>query len=450
MSYSANILIIDDDEAVRAAGSKILKKAGYRVREAADGPLGLQRLQEESFDAVVLDWKMPEMDGMEVLRRIQETDPSTKVVMISGYGTIDTAVEAMRRGAFDFLAKPFAPEALAATVKKAVQSRHRLLEHVCVDSSLPTVDGDEIVIGRSPAMINVVQLVKKIAPTDSTVLIRGETGVGKELIARALHRLSRRRDKPFVTVDCGAIVETLFESEMFGHAKGAFTGATETTQGKFELAEGGTLFLDEIANISLAMQSRLLRVIQEREFFRVGSSKRIRVNVRIAAATHRDLAREIRERRFREDLFYRLNVLPIYLPPLRERREDIPLLASHFLKMFGGKTGRAVPKLSEEALQFLKTYDWPGNVRELKNTIERAVFTCEGGTIKRADISSPEAAQVVESTTSRSTGSLAELEKEQIVRVLERFNGHKSKTADHLGINRKTLREKMHKYGIER
>jgi DNA-binding NtrC family response regulator len=306
---------------------------------------------------------------------------------------------------------------------------------------------DDVMIGRSPAMINVTQLVKKIAPTDSTVLVHGETGAGKELIMRTIHRLSRRRDKPFVTVDCGSLVESLFESEMFGHIKGAYTGASETTQGKFALADGGTIFLDEIANISLNMQARLLRVIQEREFSRVGSSEKIRVNVRITSATNRDLAKEIRERRFREDLFYRLNVMPIHLPPLRERREDIPLLVDHFVKIFGARTGKAIPAVSDEAMQFLRTYDWPGNVRELKNAIERAVVTCEGSAIQVADLSYKGFAEG-STPNGGDTGSLAASERDQIVKMLLQFEGHKSKTAEHLGINRKTLREKMRKYGI--
>jgi len=369
------------------------------------------------------------------------------VIIITGYGTIETAVEAMQRGAKDFLTKPFTPEALLCTLNRIVSGRRHVQESGAVESLLGAEASPDTLVHRSPAMMNVVQLVKKVASSDSTVLVYGETGVGKELVTRMIHRLSKRREKAFVTVDCGTLVETLFESELFGHVKGAFTGAVETTRGKFELANGGTIFLDEIANVSLNMQARLLRVIQEREFSRVGTHERIRVDVRIAAATNRDLLREVAEQRFREDLFYRLNVVPIHVPPLRERREDIALLAGHFLRSFAAQRNLPSRDISAEAVRHLEMHDWPGNVRELRNRIERALVTCEDDVIglvhllQPATGETPPAPRIIE-------GSLSELEQKEILRVLTQCHGNKSQAADYLGINRKTLREKIRKYGI--
>lgn len=451
MSYSANILVIDDEESMRAGCVQTLAEEGYRVQAVENGQLGLEMIDQESFDAIVLDLRMPGIPGMEVLRGIKANDPASIVIVITGHATIDVAVQAMRQGAYDFITKPFTPEALASVVKRAIDSRRRSLENACVDLAWDEKAGTDMVIGRSPAIMKVTQLVRQVAPTDSTVLIHGETGVGKELVARIIHHLSRRHDKAFVVVDCGTLVETLFESEMFGHTKGSFTGAVETTQGKFELANGGTIFLDEITNITVNMQSRLLRVIQEREISKVGSLDRIRVDVRIISATNRDLAKEIQERRFREDLFYRLNVVPIHLPPLRERREDIPILAHHFLNRLSKAQDEKPPRISDEAMRFLEQRDWPGNVRELRNTIEYAMVTCAGDVIGLDDLSASGSAlgAAGSATTSPEHGALAESEKREIVRVLKRFKGHKQKAAEYLGINRKTLREKIRRYGID-
>lgn len=291
-------------------------------------------------------------------------------------------------------------------------------------------------------------LIKKVAATESTVLITGETGVGKELVAQTIHRLSKRANKSFVTVDCGVLVESLFESEMFGHTKGSFTGAIETTQGKFELANGGTVFLDEVANISINMQARLLRVIEEREISKVGGLEKTKVDVRIIAATNKDLVKEIDKERFREDLFYRLNVVPIHITPLRERRQDISVLARYFLKRFGQQRKKAITRISAEAMHSLEMYDWPGNVRELRNTIERAIVTCEEKVIQSRDLSFG-GSTVQGDVNSLGEGCLAEMEKERISKVLKQFDGHKTKTAEYLGINRKTLREKIRKYKIK-
>lgn len=447
MSHLANILVIDDEESMREACIQALSVQGYRARAVENGYRGIELVDRESFDVIILDLKMPGIHGMDVLRRINENDPNSVVIVITGYGTIELAVEAMREGAYDFLTKPFTPEAFTAVVKEAVKKRRRNLEKGYNNFSMNADIDSERIITRSPEMVEVVRLAKKVARTDSTVLIYGETGVGKELLARTIHRLSDRYDKPFVTVDCGALVESLFESELFGHVKGSFTGAVETTRGKFELANGGTIFLDEIANISVNMQARLLRVIQEREISKVGSSEKIRANVRIAAATNRDLLKEMRQGRFREDLYYRLNVVPIRIPPLRERKEDVQLLATYFLKQFSEQRKCEPPKLSEEALHFLETYDWPGNVRELKNTIERSFVTSDG---KRIDIDNLSYNDLLMPKTNLwKEGSLAESERIEIIKVLRRFKGHRSKTAEYLGISRKTLREKILKYEIE-
>lgn len=448
MDHAANILVIDDEESMRAGCVQTLEEEGYRVQAAENGQRGLARIDQESFDVVVLDLKMPGIPGMEVLRKIKENDPVSLVIVITGHATIDVAVQAMREGAYDFITKPFTPEGLVEVVRRATESRRRVLEHACVDLALEGRAGLGTIIGRSAAIMKVTDLIKQVAPSESTVLIHGETGVGKELIARTIHHLSRRRDEPFVVVDCGALVESLFESEMFGHARGSFTGATETTQGKFDLAKGGTIFLDEIANITIGMQSRLLRVIQEKEISKVGSVQKTRIDVRIISATNRDLSQEIREGRFRPDLFYRLNVVPIYLAPLRERREDIPVLADYFLASSSASARQEPPEIDEEAMHFLRHYDWPGNVRQLKNALECALVTCKGKVITREDLATNIPALKAEPPPADS-GALAESEKREIIRALQQFDGHRSKAAEYLGINRKTLREKIRKYGID-
>jgi len=447
MSFSANILVIDDEESMRVGCIQTLAEDGYRVQAVENGRKGLDKTGKESFDVILLDLKMPGIPGMEVLKKLKENDANSVVIVITAYGTIDSAVEAMKRGAYDFLSKPFTPEALSSIVKRAADSRLRALEDACVALALDEKMISKTIIGQSNEIANLVLLIKKVAATNSTVFITGETGVGKELVAQTIHRLSRRCDKPFVTVDCGVLVESLFESEMFGHTKGSFTGAIETTHGKFELANGGTIFLDEVANISINMQARLLRVIEEREISKVGGLEKITVDVRIIAATNKNLLKEIDKGRFREDLFYRLNVVPIHIPPLRERRQDIPVLAKYFLKKFGQQNKKAVTSISAEAMQSLEMYDWPGNVRELRNAIERAIVTCEGKVIEFDDLSFNES-EIQCNINLSGEGSLAELEREKISKVLKQFNGHKTKAAEYLGINRKTLREKIRKYKI--
>jgi DNA-binding NtrC family response regulator len=462
MPVSANILVIDDDESIRLGCAQALTEEGHRVRTAANGILGLRMAQEESFDVVLLDLRMPGMGGMEVLEKLKEDNPDVVVTLITGLATVESAVEGMRKGAWDYLPKPFTPEMLITLVNRAIEHKRLALENVYLRMALKEKSGTDNLVGQSPAMAQVAQIIEKVAPSDATVLLTGETGVGKELAARALHRLSYRRDKPFVTVDCAALVESLFESELFGHVRGAYTGATETTIGKFELAHTGTIFFDEVGNIPLSLQVKLLRVIQEREFMKVGSSRKVKVDVRIIAATNNDLLQDIRNGDFREDLFFRLSVIPIQLPPLRERKEDIRLLAYHFLKKFSARRKRNVTGFSEEMLCALDAYPWPGNVREMENTIERALVMADGPIIEASDLmfygptmASPERAPVVPEAPSRDdapaeTGQLAKVEMREISTALDKFEGQMARAAEYLGINRKTLREKMRKYGLGR
>ena len=450
MSSEANILVIDDEESMRDSCRQALLRDENRVEVAEDGAKGLAILEKESFDLVILDLKMPGLSGMEVLKKIKEEDPEIVVVVITGYATVESAVEAMKAGAYDFIPKPFTPDSLRMISKRALEKRKLLLENVFLRAELKGRFGAEVVVGRGSSMREVEELVRKVAPSDSTVLISGETGTGKELIARAIHSRSSRKDKPFVVVDCGGLAESLFESELFGHVKGSFTGATETKYGRFEVANDGTVFLDEIGNISMNIQTKLLRVLQEREITRVGSSQVIKVDVRIIAATNKDLLKCVKEQTFRDDLFYRLSVVPIVLPPLRERREDIPLLASHFLRKHNVKKEKGVTAISERAMKVLTEYDWPGNVRELENVVERAVVLTRSGVIEPDDLWYYElGSKTPSSSDADETKSLTDVEKEHIIRTLEALHGHIGKASEVLGIDRKTLRLKLRKYGID-
>jgi len=450
MPMQANILVIDDEETMRDSCRQTLSRSGNRVEVAEDGLSGLAMLEKESFDLVILDLKMPGLSGMEVLNKIKEGDPEAMVIVITGYATVESAVEAMKIGAYDFIPKPFTPDSLRVIVKRALEKRELALENVLLRGELKASFGPEVIVGKSESMKKVEELVRKVGPTDTTVLISGESGTGKELVARAIHRYSSRQDKPFVAVDCGSLVENLFESELFGHVKGSFTGATATKYGRFELANGGTLFFDEIGNISINIQTKLLRVLQEREITKVGSSQVIKVDVRIVAATNKDLQEAVKTGMFREDLFYRLGVVPIALPALRERRDDIPLLANHFLKKYNQKRGKNIRAISDKAMKALVEYGWPGNVRELENAIERAVVLTESDTIKSSDlfyygltVETPSKSEVGEAKR------LVDLEREHITKTLKMFNGHIGKTAESLGIDRKTLRSKLKRYAIE-
>ena len=442
----ANILVIDDDESIRVASERSLARAGYRTRTATSGERGLQLTREESFDVAIVDLHMPGLGGMEVLRKLKQENPSTSVIVITGHATVEAAVEAMRLGAYDFLPKPFTPDALSAIVKRALERRRLALENLCLQFALDEKPGPDSMVGTSPAMLSVARLIQKVAPSDATVLISGETGVGKEVVARAIHRQSLRREKPFVAVDCGALAESLFESELFGQVRGASGGATEAI-GKLEQANGGTIFLDEVGNIGPSIQARILRVIQDRELQRVGSSRTTTVDVRIIAATNRDLAKETKAGAFREDLFYRLSVVPIHILPLRERREDIRILARHFLRRYAPRRNPRVKGLSEAALRALEIREWPGNVRELENAVERALVLAEGDLILPGDLVS-EAPAPTGPRAAHAGGHLAALERREIADALARLGGRIGKTAEFLGIHRKTLREKIQRYGL--
>jgi len=450
MKGQANILVMDDEESMRDSCLQTLSRDGNHVKAAKNGSEGLIMLARESFDLIILDLKMPGLSGMEMLKKIKEDDPEAMVIVITGYATVESAVEAMKTGAFDFIPKPFTPDSLRAIVRRALDRKELALENVLLRSELKASFGPDVIIGQSKSMKKVEDLVQKVGPTDTTILISGESGTGKELVARAIHRHSSRKGKPFVAVDCGSLVENLFESELFGHVKGSFTGATSTKYGRFELANGGTLFFDEIGNISINIQTKLLRVLQEREITKVGSSQVIKVDVRIVTATNYDLQKAVKAEKFREDLFYRLSVVPITLPPLRERRDDIPLLANYFLKKYNTKRKMNIKAISGQAMKALVEYDWPGNVRELENAVERAVVLAENDVIKSSDLFYYGLSVETHSKTDMNkTQRLVDVEREYIAKTLEMFSGHKGKTAKALGIDRKTLRAKLRRYGIE-
>jgi len=451
MTEKVNILIIDDDEAIRDSCSQVLKKEGYTAKTAKDGTEGLKLFKKEFFHAVLLDLKLPGLDGMEILSRIEEENPETPVIIITGFATIESAVEAIKRGASDYLAKPFSPEQLRVITKKALENRKIFFENIYLREELEKKSKFDMVIGKSMEMDKVLDIVKRVSSSESTVLITGESGTGKELLAREIHNRSPRKNAPFVVVDCGALVETLFESELFGHVKGSFTGAYETKHGRFEVANGGTIFLDEISSMSFNIQANLLRVIQEREITRIGSTKPIKVDVRILAATNENLADLVRKGKFREDLFYRLSVVPVHLPSLRERKEDIPLLVEHFLQKYNSRARKKINSLSSAIKKALMEYDWPGNIRELENTIERAVVLSKGDEIQLEDL-------VYHGISSSSSlfhlaggkyKNLEDIEKEYIKTVLKAQNGNKSRTAKILSIDRKTLMAKVKKYKIQ-
>jgi two-component system response regulator HydG len=447
---STRILVIDDEQSIRDSMSQVLRKEGYRVETAASGPEGLNLFGAEAFQVAFVDLKLPGTSGLDILNRIKEADPQTPVIIITGYASIESAVEAMKRGAFDYMTKPFTPEEIRVVTRKALESRRLIFENMSLRRELEAKAEFELVVGKSRAITQVLDVVRRVSPSESTILITGESGTGKELVAREIHRHSLRRNSSFVVVDCGALVETLFESELFGHVKGSFTGAHETKHGRFEVAEGGTIFFDEISNIGLNIQAKLLRAIQEREINRIGSSKAIKVDVRILAATNEDLADAIREGKFREDLFYRLSVVPIHLPPLRERKEDIPLLVDHFLEKYNKRAKKNIRGISPRALKAMKEYDWPGNIRELENTIERAVVLARSDGIDLEDLMyhGISAGTTTLGSISGNLQTLESMEKEYIKAVLKVHHGNRTRAAEVLGIDRKTLWAKIKKYQI--
>jgi len=444
----AHILVIDDDKAMRDACFQILSRQGYRVELAAGAKQGLSLLERQSFDTILLDLVMPDMDGLECLKKIRALDPDVEVIIITGYGTIQSAVESIKAGAFHFLSKPFVPDDLRNLVSRALGKRRLDLENLYLRQELKVKDERNTLVYESESMIRIMDMIARVAPTDSTVLITGESGTGKGLVARKLHQLSQRSRRPFITVDCGTLVETLFESELFGHVKGSFTGADANKIGKFELAQNGTLFFDEISNIGLEVQAKLLRAVEERKISKVGSHRVITVDVRIIAATNKDLTKAIKDGTFREDLFYRLNVVLIQMPPLRERKSDIPLLVQHFLEKYNSRLRKEMRGISPDALDLLVRHDWPGNVRELENTMERLLVLSPGPYLEPADLVF--AGTILTPAAEAPDGTLLkDLERNHIIQTLQRCDGHKSETARALGIDRKTLREKLKRYDLE-
>ena len=467
----ANILVIDDNETNREGEAAVVAKMGHKAHIAADGEHGVKLFKSRRVDFTITDLKMEGMDGIEVLKAVLDRDPNAVVMLITAFGTVETAVEAMKQGAFDFITKPFKPDLLRAKVEQALEvarmkkeavrlkEENRVLREEVLEQT-----GIDNIVGTSQVMQEVFTTVRKVAPSDSTVLVTGESGTGKELIAHALHDLSRRREGPFIRVGCGALAETLLESEMFGHEKGSFTGASRLKLGRFELADTGTIFLDEIGEIGAALQMKLLRVLQEREFERVGGEETLSVDVRVVAATNRDLEALVRDGVFREDLYYRLHIVPLRMPPLRERPGDVVELARHFLAKLSGRTGKKIADISEEALQILQQYRWPGNVRELENVIEQAMVFCEGAALEAADLPSNLQQRPATGAGMRqeADGSLRvdlsgrtlpeildDVERTLIVGAYQKAQKVKTETARLLGIKASALYYKLEKYGIE-
>lgn len=457
-----NVMVVDDEEVVLASCERALKSQGYNVELAQSVDSALAKMESKAFDVVIADLVMPKKGGMELLKTIREKYPQVQVIMITGYSSINTAVESIKLGAFDYLSKPFAPSELVLTVKKALEEKGRLVSPYISDQELPAQMIFENIIGNSPKMIEVFKFVSKVAATDTTVLIIGESGTGKELVARAIHNNSRRKDNNFVVVDCLTLTPTLLESELFGHIKGSFTGAVSTKAGFFEIANHGTLFLDEIGDLSFDLQGKLLRVIQERKYTPVGGTESKETDIRLIAATNKNLKKMVEAGTFREDLFYRLYVVPIFLPPLRERKEDIPLLIDYFIKKFSERIKKPAPRVSEKAMKCLLNYHWPGNVRELENTIERAVVSFEGEEILTSDL--PEHIQKEAGDSCYIPGTIDELkklkkqlrekavediEKEFVLNVLTQHNFSVADAAKAVGMQRTNFYRLIRKYNIK-
>lgn len=449
-TMQSRILVIDDDQGMRETLEAVLTSDGYAVQTADSAAAALRRLESNAFDTILLDLKMPDCDGLEFLIRLKQIVPDTPMIMMTAYGTVKIAVEAVKQGAYDFITKPFDLDELRLLIDKALETKRLAEENRELRALLKEKYVFKNIIGASAKMRAVLELVKKVANYDVTILICGESGTGKELIAQAIHQNSSRREKPFIKLNCAALPETLLESELFGYDKGAFTGAATTKPGRFELAEGGTLFLDEIGDTSLNMQAKLLRVLQEKEYERVGGCRTLKADVRILAATNKDLKQEVGLRRFREDLYYRLNVVPVQLAPLRERKDDIPVLAHHFLKELNLLFQKNFTAVSPEAMASLVRYPWPGNIRELKNVLEKAVLLGEGDLLS-VPLLPDEIRHWAGSRVTPSAGgqALNILEKEHIYQVLCDLQWNQSKAAELLGIHRNTLREKIKKFNLQ-
>jgi len=443
---SGKLLIVDDDLVVRDSLGKWFESEGFTVTIAAGAPAALELLSHDRFDLALVDIKMPGVDGIELQAKLKEIDPEMPVVIMTGYASVETAVRALKNGAYDYITKPFDPDELVHLVSNAISHRTASREVVRLRENLRQIFPDTQLIGQSDAMKRIIEMVETVAPTDATVLITGESGTGKEVVARAIHAASPRRFNPMVAIHCGALTESLLESELFGHERGAFTGAQARKKGKFEVADGGTVFLDEISDISLRVQTDLLRVLQEKEIVRVGDTQTIKVDFRAIAATNKSLETLVEERLFRPDLYYRLNVFAIDIPPLRARREDIPLLADHFLNKLATQMNRPPQRLSPKALELLMDYGWPGNVRELDNAIERALLMCRESELRPEDF--PFQIQHGTAVNGISGQRLEDVEKAHIEHMLQESNWNLSRCARLLDIDRTTLYNKIRRYGM--
>ncbi len=452
MNNTLEILIVDDDAVHRRAVRLNMAGWGYSVTEADDGEEAVRQARVRTFDLILMDIRMTKMSGLEALEKIKKISPAVPVIIMTAYASVETAVSAMKMGADDYLTKPLNYDELQIKIARTAERRRLKNENEYLKERLGEKFDRRHMIGQSKAMIRLLEMVEQVAATQATVLITGESGTGKEMIANAIHFNSSRREAPFVKINCAALTETLLESELFGHEKGAFTGADRRREGKFVQADGGSIFLDEVSEMSPAMQVKLLRVLQERELTRVGGQDVVRVDVRLIAASNKDLIKEIREGRFREDLFYRLNVVALALPPLKERAEDIPLLAQHFLKLFAERNAKAISGFTPRAMQKLAAYAWPGNVRELMNAVERAVVLSRSDTVDEDELVFPMADQCLSPEAPRTAAATAGLpleavEKQSILEAMKAAGGNKSEAARRLGITRKTLRKKLEKYG---
>jgi two-component system, NtrC family, response regulator HydG len=441
MTGKANLLIVDDELIVRDSLSKWFREEGYSVEMAESARAALSLLAEHPVDLALVDIKMPGTDGLELQSRIKVVAPETTVIMMTGYASVESAVASLKNGAYDYVTKPFDPEDIAHTVRNALSHKRAEKEVVRLRETLASTSLPKELIGQGAAMRHVLEEIQTVGPTDASVLITGESGTGKELVARAIHASSNRRFSPFVVIHCGALTETLLESELFGHEKGAFTGAQYRRKGSFEIADGGTVFLDEVGDISLKTQTDLLRVLQEHEIRRVGGNQNLTVDFRCIAATNRDLAALVEERVFRLDLYYRLNVFPLHLPPLRQRKGDIALLANHFLAKFAASMNKRVSRISANAMKHLESFDWPGNIRELENAIERAMVVAHGPELQESDFE-------LKFATPMPTGrSLEDVERAHVLAVVEECGGNQTAAAEILDIDRVTLHSKLKKYG---
>lgn len=454
----SRVLVVDDEANLRKVLAAMLRKDGYEVSVTADGEQALAEFQKNGADIVVTDLVMPKLGGMELLKAVNAQRPDVPVIIITAHGTVDNAVEAIKRGAFDYITKPFEHAEIQAVVAKAARTQAANQDRMTLEGKARNA-----IIGTSAEMQEIFKIIDKVADTPSTVLITGESGTGKELIATALHDGSSRRDKPLIRINCAAIPKDLMESELFGYERGAFTGAVTSKPGRFELADGGTLFLDEVGEIPLEMQVKLLRVLQESEFERVGGIKTTRVDVRLIAATNRDLKKEVEANRFRGDLFFRINVVPLVLPPLRDRAGDIPVLVTHFIEKFNKRLNKRITGISDEALALLKGYAWPGNIRELENMMERVIVFADGpqiiakdlpdtvrGTAATPGLTTPEASPAPGETSLKDAVRLAqaEVEKAMIIKALEATSGNVTRAAKLLQISRKSLQTKMKEFGL--